>query len=155
MQLAVPAALIGVGFVGLESDWLKRQNTETRDELLEHPHSKLTIDDISQFAPVAACYGLRLCGVRSIHDYADMTIIAGTAYLLAGGLVYGIKSITKIERPDGSSRKHFHRVTQPQHSSEPNFYVASIAIFLRGLGLPVMSWPPAPDYCACITTATG
>ncbi len=33
LQLVVPATLIGVGFIGLESDWGKFQNTETRDEL--------------------------------------------------------------------------------------------------------------------------
>lgn len=36
-----------------------------------------------------------------------MTVIAGTAYLLTGISVYGIKSITKVERPDGSSRNSF------------------------------------------------
>lgn len=107
LQLAVPAALIGVGFVGLESDWLKHQNTETRDELTEHPHSKLTVDDFTQFAPLTACYGLRLCGVKGLHNYKDMTIITGTAYLLTGISVYTIKSITRVERPDGSSRNSF------------------------------------------------
>ena len=104
LQLVVPVTLIGVGFIGLESDWLKFQNTETRDELQEHPHSQLTVDDFTQFAPLAATYGLKLCGVRSLHGYADMTIIAGTAYLLTGISVYVIKNLTKVERPDGSSR---------------------------------------------------
>lgn len=107
LQLAVPAALIGVGFIGLESDWLKHQNNETRDELAEHPHSKLTVDDFTQFAPLTACYGLRLCGVKGLHNYKDMTIITGTAYLLTGISVYTIKSITRVERPDGSSRNSF------------------------------------------------
>lgn len=107
LQLVVPVTLIGVGFIGLESDWLKFQNTETRDELQEHSHSQLTVDDFTQFAPLAATYGLKLCGVRSLHGYADMTIIAGTAYLLTGISVYGIKSLTKVERPDGSSRNSF------------------------------------------------
>lgn len=107
LQLIIPATLIGVGFVGLESDWLKWQNRETRDELQEHKHPQLTIDDFTQYAPIAASYGLKLCGVRSLHGYADMTIIAGTAYLLTGISVYGIKNITKVERPDGSGRNSF------------------------------------------------
>lgn len=36
-----------------------------------------------------------------------MTIIVGTAYLLTGLSVYGLKSLTKIERSDGSSRNSF------------------------------------------------
>lgn len=107
LALAVPATLIGVGIVGLESDWLKGHNGEVRDELQEHPHSKVTVDDFTQFAPIAATYGLKLFGVRSLHGYADMTIIAGTAYLLSSLTVYGLKTVTKIERPDGSSRNSF------------------------------------------------
>ncbi len=107
LQLVVPAALIGVGFVGLESDWLQWRDRETRDELQEHPHSRLGVDDFTQFAPLVFTYGLKLCGLRSLHGYADMTVIAGTAYLLTGISVYGIKSITKVERPDGSSRNSF------------------------------------------------
>lgn len=107
LQLVVPAALIGVGVIGLESGWLKGHNKEIKDELQEHHHSRITIDDFTQFAPLAATYGLRLCGVKSLDGFADMTIIAGTAYLLTGITVYGLKSITKIERPDGSSKDSF------------------------------------------------
>lgn len=107
LQLIAPIALIGVGFVGLESDWLKGQNHETRDELQEHSPRRLSLDDFTQYAPLAATYGLKLLGVGSMHDYVDMTIIAGTAYLLTGLAVYGIKSATKVKRPDGSSRNSF------------------------------------------------
>lgn len=47
-QLIIPGVLIGVGFIGLESDWLKYTNHETKEELQEHPHSKLGVDDFSQ-----------------------------------------------------------------------------------------------------------
>lgn len=106
-QLIVPGVLIGVGIVGLESDWLKHTNTETRDELQEHHHPRVGVDDFSQYAPLAATYGLRLCGVKGRHGYLDLTVIAGTAYLLTGLTVYGIKTLTKVERPDGSTRNSF------------------------------------------------
>lgn len=106
-QLIVPVTLIGVGFIGLGSDWVKKQNSETRDELQEHQHPKLTVDDFTQYAPLAAIYGLKLLGVKSRHDYVDMTIITATAYLLTGISVYSLKSLTKVERPDGSSRNSF------------------------------------------------
>ena len=76
-QLIVPATLIGVGVIGLESDWLKYQN---REELQENIDNKLTIDDFSQYAPIAAVYGLNLLGVRGKHDLIDQTIILATAY---------------------------------------------------------------------------
>ena len=106
-QLIIPGVLIGAGFIGLESDWLKYTNHETKDELLEHHHSKLGVDDFSQYAPLAAAYGLRLCGIKGLHDYVDLTIISGTAYLLTGLSVYGVKTLTRVERPDGSTRNSF------------------------------------------------
>ena len=35
-QVILPAALIGVGVIGLESHWLQYQNRELRDELREN-----------------------------------------------------------------------------------------------------------------------
>lgn len=106
-QLIIPTALIGVGLIGLESDWLKFQNKEVHDELQENGHPAITLDDITQYAPLAATYGLKISGVRSLHSYADMSVIAGMAYLLVTTSVYGLKEMTRIERPDGSSRNSF------------------------------------------------
>lgn len=107
IQLVVPSALIGVGIIGLESDWLKYQNKEIREELQENIDHKLTIDDFSQYAPMAATYGLNLCGIKGKHGYGDLTIILGTAYALMGSTVYAMKNITKVERPDGSAKNSF------------------------------------------------
>lgn len=106
-QIVAPALLIGVGVVGLESDWLKYQNKEVRDELKESIDSKFTIDDFSQYVPLVSTYGLNLLGIRGKHNYADLTIISCTAYALMGLTVNPVKSITKVERPDGSSRNSF------------------------------------------------
>lgn len=107
LQLVVPGTLIGVGIIGLESDWLKFQNREIRDELQENIDYRLTIDDFTQYAPMAATYGLNLCGIKGKHGYGDLTIILGTAYALMGTTVYAMKNITKVERPDGSARNSF------------------------------------------------
>lgn len=107
LQLIVPGTLIGIGIIGLESDWLKFQNREIRDELRENIDHRLTIDDFTQYAPMAATYGLNLCGIKGKHGYGDLTIILGTAYALMGTTVYAMKNITKVERPDGSARNSF------------------------------------------------
>ena len=106
-QLIAPAVLIGAGVIGLESDWLKHRNSETKDELQEHPHSRLGVDDFTQYAPLAATYGLRLCGIKGVHDYVDLTIISATAYLLTSATVFGVKTLTRVERPDGSTANSF------------------------------------------------
>lgn len=107
LQLIVPSALIGVGIIGLESDWLKYQNREVRDELQENIDRKLTVDDFTQYAPTAAAYGLKLCGIKGRHNYADMTVILGTAGVLMGVSVNTLKAVTRVERPDGSTRNSF------------------------------------------------
>lgn len=106
-QIAAPAVLIGVGIIGLESDWLKGHNTSTRDELQEHMRGKMTLDDVTQYVPIAANYGLRLCGVKGKHDYGDLTIILGTSYALMSSTVSIMKNVTRVERPDGSARNSF------------------------------------------------
>ncbi len=103
----VPGTLIGVGIIGLESDWLKYQNKEIKEELQENIDRKFTIDDFSQYVPMAATYGLNLCDVKGKHGYGDLTIILGTAYALMGVTVNVTKNLTKVERPDGSARNSF------------------------------------------------
>lgn len=107
VQLVVPGTLIGVGIIGLESDWLKYQNKEIKEELQENIDRKFTIDDFSQYVPMATTYGLNLCGVKGKHGYGDLTIILGTAYALMGVTVNVTKNLTKVERPDGSARNSF------------------------------------------------
>ena len=99
-QLIIPVTLVGVGIIGLESDWLKYQNREVRDELQENIDKRVTIDDFSQYVPMAAVYGLNLCGIKGKHDFAERTIILATAYSIMAITVNGLKMATKIERPD-------------------------------------------------------
>ena len=107
LQLIVLSALIGVGIIGLESDWLKYQNREVRDELQENIDRRLTVDDFTQYAPTAVAYGLNLCGIKGRHSYADLTMILGTTGILMGVSVNTLKAVTRVERPDGSTRNSF------------------------------------------------
>lgn len=106
-QLILPSALIGYGIIGIESDQLKLFNIQIREEVREDIDSKLTIDDFSQYAPMAAVYGLNALGIKGKHNFKDRTIIMGTSYLLMAASVYSLKRITKIERPDGSDFHSF------------------------------------------------
>lgn len=105
--LIIPSVLIGYGLIGIESDGLKFYNSEIKAELNEHIDNKFTIDDISQYAPFASVYGLNTMGIKGKHNFKDRTIILGTAYLIMGVSVNGLKSITNVQRPDGTSRNSF------------------------------------------------
>ena len=106
-SLIIPTALIGYGIIGIESDGLKLFNSEIKEELNEHIDEKLTIDDFSQYAPFLSVYGLNAIGIKGKNNFKDRTIILGTAYLIMGTTVSGMKKLTAIERPDGSSKTSF------------------------------------------------
>ncbi|AWI25270.1 phosphatase PAP2 family protein [Flavobacterium pallidum] len=106
-QFIIPAALIGYGFIGLESDWLKTFNLDLREEVSEDIDRKFTIDDIAQYATAGSVYALNAFGVKGKHNLKDRSIILGTSYLLLSATVFPLKSITHIERPDGTAYNSF------------------------------------------------
>ena len=106
-QLIIPTVLIGYGVIGIESDGLKLFNTEIKEEVNENIDEKITVDDFSQYLPAASVYGLNALGIKGKHNLKDRTIILGTSYLLMSASVLSLKSITKVERPDGSAFNSF------------------------------------------------
>lgn len=106
-SLIILVTLLGYGVIGIESDQLKFFNTEIREEVGEHIDEKITIDDFSQYAPLAAVYALNLAGIKGKNNLKDRTIIAATSYIIMASTVLALKSSTKIERPDGSSFNSF------------------------------------------------
>lgn len=106
-QLIIPSILIGYGVVGIESDQLKSFNTQLRDEVKEDIDEKTTIDDFSQWAPAASVFALDAFGVKAKHNLRDRTVLFATSYAIMATTVLGLKSITKIERPDGTSNNSF------------------------------------------------
>lgn len=105
--LIIPTALISYGIIGIESDDLKFFNAEIKEEINEHIDEKFTIDDISQYAPFLSVYCINALGIKGKHNFKDRTIILGTSYLIMGSTTYALKKITKVERPDGSSKTSF------------------------------------------------
>lgn len=106
-QVIVPSLLIAYGVIGIESDQLKLFNTQIKDEVNEDIDGKITIDDFSQYAPALSVYGLNALGIKGKHNFKDRTIILGTSYLLMSATVLSLKSISKVERPDGSAFNSF------------------------------------------------
>lgn len=106
-SLIIPTVLIGYGVIGLESHTLQDINAEAKDELREHIDGKLTVDDISQYAPFLSVYALNLAGIKGKHNFKDRTIILGTAYIIMGATVNIIKNTGNVVRPDGSATNSF------------------------------------------------
>ena len=106
-QLIIPTLLIGYGVIGLASDDLKDFNLGIRNEVTDDIDGKLTIDDYAQYAPALSVYALNLCGIKGKNNLRDRSIMLVTSYLLMSGTVMGLKSLTKVERPDGSGFNSF------------------------------------------------
>ncbi|MGQ2985460.1 phosphatase PAP2 family protein [Flavobacterium sp.] len=106
-QLIIPAALIGYGIIGIESDQLKSFNTQIRDEVKEDIDEKTSIDDFSQWAPAASVFALDAFGVKAKNSLRDRSVILATSYAIMGATTFAGKSFTKIERPDGSANNSF------------------------------------------------
>jgi hypothetical protein len=106
-DLIIPATLLTYGIVGTTNDEFRVYTTEINAELHEHIDERVSIDDFSQYAPMAAVYGLNAFGIKGKHNFKDRTIILAASYMLMGGTVLAIKSTAKVERPDGSSNNSF------------------------------------------------
>lgn len=105
--LIIPVVCIGYGVVGLESHQLQFFNSDIKEEINEHIDDKFTVDDISQYTPFLAVYGLNALGINGKNSFKDRTIILGTAYLIMGTTVNVLKKTTTVERPDGTSFNSF------------------------------------------------
>jgi len=106
-ELIIPSVLIGYGVIGIESDALKNLNTEIKEEVNENIDHKITIDDFTQYLPAASVYGLNAMGIKGKSNFKDRTLILATSYLLVAATTLPLKSITQIQRPDGSSYNSF------------------------------------------------
>lgn len=107
VQTIIPASLIAFGFFGTHNGWVRHQNREIRHVVTTNIDKKFTVDDYSQYMPMLAVYGLNMCGVGGKHNLRDRTLILGTAAALMGITVNSLKAITRVERPDGSSKNSF------------------------------------------------
>jgi hypothetical protein len=106
-QFIIPSVFIGYGIIGLESGQIKGFNSGVKDEVKEHIDEKLTIDDFSQYLPMASIYGLSALGVKSKNSTKDKTIILATSYILMGLTINAFKQTASVERPDGTSYNSF------------------------------------------------
>ena len=105
--LIVPAVLISYGVLATDNGQLELFNTELKGEVKEHIDYKTSIDDFSQYTPLASVFILDVAGIPSKNKLKDKTIIASTAYLIMGISVASIKKISHIGRPDGSGYNSF------------------------------------------------
>ena len=104
----VPASLISYGFFAMGNNSLKALNVSTKSELQEdHSKFKTKTDNYLQYSPAIAVYVLNAFGIKGKNNFRDRTMIYALSTLFATATVQSIKKITRVERPDGSSKTSF------------------------------------------------
>jgi PAP2 superfamily len=106
-QFIIPGILIGYGAIGMHNDQLLSFNTQIRNEVKEDIDEKTSIDDFSQWAPAGTVFALNAFGVKGKNSLRDESVVLVTSYVIMSSTVFGLKSLTKVERPDGSSNNSF------------------------------------------------
>lgn len=106
-SLIIPTALIGYGVIGLENKGIKNLNLEVKEELNGHVHEEFSAGDIVQYTPALSVYGLNALGIEGKHNLKERSIILGTAFVIMGTTVFGMKKLTQVNRPDDSNITSF------------------------------------------------
>jgi hypothetical protein len=106
-KIIAPAFLIGYGIYGLYNNDLQQINLNIRSEVVKSVKRKIHADDYLQFAPAVSVYALNLVGINGQHNLRDRTLILSTSTIIMLGAMLSIKSLSNIERPDGTSLHSF------------------------------------------------
>ncbi len=106
-KLILPATLIGFGFAQFSVPSLTDLNLAVRSGVHGLTNKPFRIDNFSLYAPAVAVYGLNLFGVKGKHDFWDRSVILATSLAVMGASVEGIKLLTHIQRPDGTTFNSF------------------------------------------------
>jgi membrane-associated phospholipid phosphatase len=107
---------------------------------------RIKVDDYLQYAPVAAVFGLDLCGVKAKHNFRDRAFVTASSYLLMTLTVNAVKYTVEVQRPNGS----------PEYNSFPSGHTATVftgAHLLFREYKDVSPWIGVAGYAAA--TATG
>lgn len=95
----LPAAMIGVGVLLSGSDFEHRLNTNMRDAV--GSSYQVTIDDYTQYAPVATLYLADVLGIKSKHHWFDQTKYLLISNAISAGITHTLKNVISKTRPNG------------------------------------------------------
>jgi membrane-associated phospholipid phosphatase len=132
--VTVPAILFGAGLIATtDNEVLDRY--EVREERNEHiPNFHTHVDDYMQFIPLAAVYALKLTGLKSEHGILPMTALVLKSELYMAAIVFPMKKLSSVQRPDGSNYSSF-----PSGHTAQAFAMATVIHLEYGKGHPWVS----------------
>jgi membrane-associated phospholipid phosphatase len=99
----VPTILIGYGLSTIKDHGIYSSYAAQHDLHQAFPNFHTRVDDILIYAPFAELALANLVQVKSNHDFLNTTILILKAEAINAVAVFGLKSITKQERPNGEN----------------------------------------------------
>ncbi len=102
-QLILPGVLLSLGIYGT----LDNNIDKNIQKQIAKWDGNTIADDILVFLPGASVYLLDWCGIPSKHNLLDKTVITVSSAILTVGSSFILKSVTSVERPDGSNNHSF------------------------------------------------
>jgi membrane-associated phospholipid phosphatase len=102
-----PAVLVSAGLIAMTDNEVfdKWEIEEGRNEIAPNFHTHA--DDYLQYLPLAVVYGLNLSGIKGEHDLANLTALVIKSELIMTAIVFPLKKLTAVPRPDTGSPDSF------------------------------------------------
>ncbi len=132
--VAVPLLLISAGLLATtDNDFINKNEVyEERNEWIPDFHTH--VDDYLQYAPIVAVYGLNATGIKGEHDFANRTALLIKAELIMAAIVWPLKKLTAVPRPDTGTPNSF-----PSGHAAQAFAAATFLHKEYGKGHPLYS----------------
>lgn len=106
-RFVIPCTLIGLGVYGAIDNHVINVK-EIREERTEYfPNFSHKADNYLQFAPIPAVFLMDAFGLKATHSWNDQLIYFAQSELIMMAVVYPLKQVTHVPRPDNSSDNSF------------------------------------------------
>jgi hypothetical protein len=107
-SLYISAPLIALGVYNNKNDDAFINKYEFWEDRNEHnPNFHTRYDDYLQFAPIAVVYGLNVLGIKGEHNAWNQTKLILKSELLMTAIVFPLKKLSHVLRPDESGYDAF------------------------------------------------
>ncbi|RYZ84416.1 MAG: phosphatase PAP2 family protein [Moraxellaceae bacterium] len=99
--IIMPAALLGVGFALIDNPIYDRHDIRYDLRTRHFPDFKTNVDDYLFFAPAFGLAAFDIFSSQNKHDIRRQIGLAAASGALASGIMWPLKKITEVERPNG------------------------------------------------------
>ncbi|MDR2385736.1 MAG: phosphatase PAP2 family protein [Tannerella sp.] len=106
-KFILPACLISYGIGARIMAPIRELDYKISENIEKYYTKRSSIDNYTQYVPVAAVFGLDLTGAKAKNNFCDRTFVSATSYLLMTAVVRTMKQTINVQRPDSYDNYSF------------------------------------------------